>query len=121
MGLINFVNVPTHRCNKLDRIYSSQPVYKTCKVITSTIHTAHKTIIARSDNDFISDVGKTRQSTSFRIRTPDRNASLLICVMLIGHIFMIHLILLVLKNHLNCFINGLLPCSIDIILLLLPL
>ena len=77
LGLVNLVSDPTHKHNKLDRVYVSQPVYKTCKVITSTIKTQHKAIIARSDDQFIKDIGKTSQTVSFRKRTPDRNACFL--------------------------------------------
>ena len=46
MGLSNNVTQPTHNENYLDRLYTSEPVYATVKVVTTAIKTAHKAIIA---------------------------------------------------------------------------
>jgi hypothetical protein len=77
LGLINAVSEPTHQGHMLDRIYSSEPMYLTSKVVQSAVPTAHKAIVARGDNSFIKDVNKTSTSVSFRKRTPARAASLL--------------------------------------------
>ena len=77
MGLLSLVNEPTHQGHILDRLYTSQPIYNSCKVVTSTIVTAHKAIVARADNSFIADLNKSSNIISFRKRTPARNASLL--------------------------------------------
>ena len=60
LGLISFVNKPTHAGHFLDRIYCSQPLYNNIKLVTSLIRTKHRTIIARPDNNFIRDVNKGR-------------------------------------------------------------
>jgi hypothetical protein len=77
MGLISCVNEPTHKGHALDRIYTSEPVYCSCKVIKSNIHTHHSAVVARSDNNTIIDANKTRKIISFRKRTPEASAKLI--------------------------------------------
>jgi len=77
MGLISVIYEPTHQGHKLDRIYTSQPLYTNNKVVQSTTNTAHKAIIAKSDNAFITDNNKCRTDITYRKPTPKLNASFL--------------------------------------------
>jgi Reverse transcriptase (RNA-dependent DNA polymerase) len=65
LGLTCVVDQPTHMGHFLDRIYCSQPLYCNVKVVASAINTAHKMIIARTDDRFIVDNNKRR--TTVRI------------------------------------------------------
>ena len=47
LGLINIVGEPTHQGHKLDRIYSTSPMYAETKVV----NTEHKAIIAQATLD----------------------------------------------------------------------
>ena len=42
LGLISVVDKPTHKGKKLDRIYTSQPLYNNSKVVQSPIKTFHR-------------------------------------------------------------------------------
>jgi len=75
MELISVIDEPTHQGHKLDRIYTSQPLFINYKVVQSTINTAHKAIIARSDNAFITDSNKYKTVITYRKPTPKLNAS----------------------------------------------
>ena len=77
LGLINIVNQPTHHGHNLDRIYTSEPLHYICKVVKSTVPTVHKAIVAVANTDFITDLTKKSHTTSFRKRTPCRNAALM--------------------------------------------
>jgi hypothetical protein len=77
MGLINAVNVPTHKGHCLDRVYTNEPLYLAAKVVQSTVPTAHKAVIVRADSRFIADINKKSTTLIFRNRTPDRHAALL--------------------------------------------
>ncbi len=78
LGFVNAVNDATHKGHRLDRLYSSQPVYRNVRVVCSNISkTEHKAIVARGDRGKIEDIHKKRESVYFRLRTPARNARFL--------------------------------------------
>ena len=58
LGLINVVNQPTHHGHNLDRLYTSEPLHYTCKVVKSTVPTAHKAVIAVANANFVPDITK---------------------------------------------------------------
>lgn len=73
-GLLPLVHAPTRGEKTLDRIYVSEMCYQTVKVVTSTIKSNHKAIIALSGGN-IASLNKTRRRSHFRRRS--QHASLL--------------------------------------------
>jgi hypothetical protein len=77
-GLISVVNVPTHKGNYLDRIYTTAPLFTQVKAVLSTVNTAHKAIVANGDLRSIYDRNKVNSVRSVRLRTPSKNAHALL-------------------------------------------
>ena len=71
LGLTNYVLQPTHGANYLDRLYCNIPLYSYVNVITSSVKTAHKGIIASSVSNPI-DHNKTRQTYKLRPYSPQQ-------------------------------------------------
>ena len=67
----------THTGHALDRIYTSEPLYSSTKVISATIKTAHKAVVAKADCSFIVDLNKSSTVCSLRSRTPSQHARFL--------------------------------------------
>lgn len=65
MALISAVEEPMHQGHKLGRIYTRLQLYNNCKVVASSLKTAHKDIVARGDNNFINDANKKSASRAF--------------------------------------------------------
>lgn len=76
MGLFGVAYLKTHKGHNLDRIYCSQPIYDNTKVVTSTISTAHKAVLAFNGHSVLCN-NKTKKTVSFRKQGPSCNASLL--------------------------------------------
>ena len=77
LGLSDCVYTPTHRGHNLDRVYCSGITYKHFKIVTSTVKTEHRAIVARSDDTVIADCNKVNRKLSIRKRSPQQHASLL--------------------------------------------
>jgi hypothetical protein len=76
-GLPSLVKEPTRGPGFLDRLYSSDINYNNIKVLTSSVKSDHKCILANS-GDSIKCSAKTRRSCSFRPHTPNQNALFLL-------------------------------------------
>ena len=76
-GLLPLVNSPTREANILDMIMTSVPQQYHVKVITSSVRTDHKAILATMEGG-IRDRAKKSCVKLFRRRTPGENASLLL-------------------------------------------
>ena len=77
LGLSDCVYTPTHRGHNLDRVYCSGITYKHFKIVTSTVKTEHRAIVARSDDTVIADCNKVNRKLSIRKRSPQQHASFL--------------------------------------------
>lgn len=77
IGLISVDIGATHRGHALDRIYTSEPLYSSTKIVNSTIKTAHKTVIAHANQCSIVDHNKINTICTVRSRTPRQHALLL--------------------------------------------
>ena len=76
-GLTSIVKQPTRGENFLDRLLTSLPIYSNIKVVSSVIKTDHKAIIASTSSNII-NLNKSKIKKTFRKRTPDQHANLLI-------------------------------------------
>jgi hypothetical protein len=72
-GLISIVGQPTRGSNYLDRIYTSEPYFSSTKIVTSTVKSDHKAIIAYSGEQKTA-VRKDRTRRMYRKRTPNQHA-----------------------------------------------
>jgi hypothetical protein len=75
-SLVPIVNQPTRGANTLDRIYVSEPCYDCIKVVTSTVKSDHKAVVACSGTRRASQ-RKDKQLRVFRKRSPTQHALLL--------------------------------------------
>jgi hypothetical protein len=74
-GLIQIVDQPTRGLNKLDRIYVSDEQYRKVHVVTSTVRSDHKAVIAHLDKDH--HIRKITTRKKFRRKSPAQNAHFL--------------------------------------------
>ena len=77
-GLIPIVHQPTRKENILDQILTSQPCYTRVQVITSSVKSDHKAIIARSDNTPLQRTNQQNKMCRYRKKSPSQNADFLI-------------------------------------------
>lgn len=75
-ALHSIVNRPTRGVNFLDRIYVSSPCYATVKVVTSTLRSDHKAIIAYTGTP-LQPLNKTNERKVIRRRSPTQHAQFL--------------------------------------------
>jgi Reverse transcriptase (RNA-dependent DNA polymerase) len=75
-GLIPLVHQPTRGNNILDRLFVSQPLYTSIKILASSVKTDHKAIIATSTGQ-VHSRNKQPVKVKFRRRTPQMHAALL--------------------------------------------
>lgn len=74
-GLIPLVNVPTRGAKTLDMIMSTPPARHNIKVVSSTVRSDHKAVLATTS--VTHDRSKTSITKQFRRRTPSQHASLM--------------------------------------------
>jgi len=72
----SIVNRPTRGVNILDRIYTNDHCYETVKVVTSTVKSDHKALIAYTGQQR-QQLNKSRQRRVFRRRSPAQHARFL--------------------------------------------
>ena len=77
LGLQVALFAPTHKGHNLDRIYTSVPIYTNIKVITPTVITEHRAVLARSDSLLLVDHNKTKLTSVIRPHAPANHAALL--------------------------------------------
>src|SRR6218665_2690162 len=70
------VHTPTRLGLVLDRLFVSEPMYEKVKIVTSTIKTDHKAIIATA-TEIVVNRNETRKKVKYRKRTPNQHASFL--------------------------------------------
>ena len=75
-GLVPLVKVPTRGGKIFDMLATSIPGQYNIKVITSTVRSDHRAIVATDDRK-VQDRSKTSTKRCFRRRTSNQNASLL--------------------------------------------
>ena len=75
LGLLNNVEQPTHMGHYLDRMYTSEPVFTSVKVLSSSVCTHHKAVVACLEST-ITDMHKARKTVAIRHRTPGQFANL---------------------------------------------
>jgi len=73
-SLSSVVTQPTRGANILDRIYVNDVSYATVRVVTSTIRSNHKAIIAYAGQP-LQPLNKTRQRLVFRRRSPAQTSN----------------------------------------------
>ena len=76
-GLVPIVQQPTRKGNILDQILISQPCYHHVQVITSSVKSDHKAIIARHNHKPIPPGILPDKICKYRRRTPSQNAEFL--------------------------------------------
>jgi len=74
--MFSIVNRPTRGTNILDRIYVSDPCYETVKVVTSTVRSDHKAIIAYTGQQRL-PLNKRKERRTYRRRSPAQHARFL--------------------------------------------
>jgi len=74
--LNNIVTCPTRGDNMLDRIYVNDLCYATVRVVTSTVKSDHKAVVATTSQQ-VQLLNKTRQKRRFRKHTPTQHAQFL--------------------------------------------
>ena len=74
-GLLQIVSQPTRGHNVLDRIFVSEPAYNTVRVITSTVRSDHKVVVAYAGE--CRAASKTKTVKTYRPVTPAQHASFL--------------------------------------------
>ena len=69
LGLTNYVTAPTHGNNVIDKLYSFVSFYDYINVVTSTVKTAHRAVVA-SNMFYPADYNKTRVVHTLRPYSP---------------------------------------------------
>ena len=78
-GLTQIVQQPTRGVNILDRVFVSNPLlFGTVRVVTSTVRSDHKAVVAFTDSTNSAQAKKTFQRT-FRRKSPAQHAMFLKC------------------------------------------
>ena len=75
-ALLSVVHKPTRGMNILDRVYVNEPSYTTIRVVSSTVRSDHKAVIACSGQPIL-PLNKTKQRRTFRQRSPAQHAKFL--------------------------------------------
>ena len=75
-SLYSIVNRPTRGCNVLDRVYVNDMCYDSVRVVTLSVRSDHKSIIAYTD-ELRLQLNKNMERRSFRRRTPTQHAMFL--------------------------------------------
>lgn len=74
-GLLQIVRQPTRGANLLDRIFVSDELYQTVRVIKSTVRSDHKAVVAYPEQQHIAT--KTTAGHTYRSKSPTLNAEFL--------------------------------------------
>jgi len=76
--LQSIVNRSTRSPNTLDRIYVNEPCYTSIRVVTSTVKSDHKAVIAYAGSAHLQPLNKRNYPCKFRRWSPTQHASFLL-------------------------------------------